>query len=378
MPRKSTTAAEARTAPGPYVFISHDSRDAELAALFSDLVRVVTANMIRCFRSSDSQGTEGIAFGDEWYGKVVDALDAASDVVCLLTPRSLERPWILFEAGMARGMRHHRPVFGLLLGIGDVGTSPFAQFQNCAATADAVEKLLTQLCAPHPQLRPDPQALSGQVRLFLDRVGAELQRLPASRRRVWRRRVPLHAEAEVLLAVTERLEQLRADVLAYMRDQGRDCRLDGIRANLLLPDDEFRDKGEFPGQLYFYAAVPAGGFKSRELGLRFAPGEGVAGKVFLDDRAFVEHRAFGVSSAKLSVMPGGLSAVAGFPLLHRDMSASFGVVCVDLIDTEVTQADLDGLLESDAVKDRVDDMARYLLDAQPTNAFLLEFSARPA
>ncbi len=85
-----------------------------------------------------------------------------------------------------------------------------------------------------------------------------------------------------------------------------------------------------------------------------------------------------MSSAKLSVMPRRLSAVAGFPLLHRDMSASFGVVCVDLIDTEMTQADLDGLLESDAVKDRVDDMARYLLDAQPTNAFLLEYSARPA
>lgn len=77
MPRKTVTAADARTAPAPYVFISHDSRDAKLAALFSDLVRAVTANMIRCFRSSDSQGTEGIAFRDEWYGKVVDAPDAA-------------------------------------------------------------------------------------------------------------------------------------------------------------------------------------------------------------------------------------------------------------------------------------------------------------
>jgi hypothetical protein len=59
--------------------------------------------MIKTFRSSDKKGTEGIDFGDEWYKRLMAMLQSTSDVVCLFTERSLERPWILFEAGVAKG-----------------------------------------------------------------------------------------------------------------------------------------------------------------------------------------------------------------------------------------------------------------------------------
>jgi hypothetical protein len=88
-------------APGPLVFISHDSRDADLAEAFSKSLRTVTAGMLKSFRSSDKKGKEGIEFGDEWYKSLMAKLQAASDVVCLFTERSLDRPWILFEAGVA-------------------------------------------------------------------------------------------------------------------------------------------------------------------------------------------------------------------------------------------------------------------------------------
>ena len=80
----------------PLVFISHDSRDAELAEAFSRLLRSVSAGMLKSFRSSDKKGTEGIEFGDEWYKRLMAKLDSASDVVCLLTERSFQRPWILY------------------------------------------------------------------------------------------------------------------------------------------------------------------------------------------------------------------------------------------------------------------------------------------
>ena len=51
----------------PLVFISHDSRDAELAEAFSKLLKSVSAGMLKSFRSSDKKGAEGIEFGDEWY-----------------------------------------------------------------------------------------------------------------------------------------------------------------------------------------------------------------------------------------------------------------------------------------------------------------------
>src|ERR1700760_749321 len=82
----------------PLVFISHDTRDAELAAEFSTLLKSASAGALKSFRSSDKKGTQGIEYGLDWYPAIMDKIDEASDVVCLLTQRSVERPWILYEA----------------------------------------------------------------------------------------------------------------------------------------------------------------------------------------------------------------------------------------------------------------------------------------
>ena len=73
-------------------------------------------------------------------------LDAASDVVCLLTQRSLERPWILYEAGVAKG-KLNTPVFGVAMGIplSRANIGPFAQFQNCDDNVESLTKLVIQL-----------------------------------------------------------------------------------------------------------------------------------------------------------------------------------------------------------------------------------------
>ena len=110
----------------PLVFISHDSRDAELAEAFSKLLKSVSAGMLKSFRSSDKKRTEGIEFGDEWYKTLMAKLETASDVVCLLTERSLDRPWILYEAGVAKG-KLGTPVHGIALGVplSRVSAGPF-------------------------------------------------------------------------------------------------------------------------------------------------------------------------------------------------------------------------------------------------------------
>jgi len=87
----------------PLVFISHDTRDAELAEEFSNLLKSASAGALKSFRSSDKKGTQGIEYGQEWYPAIMDKIDEASDVVCLLTQHSVDRPWILYEAGVAKG-----------------------------------------------------------------------------------------------------------------------------------------------------------------------------------------------------------------------------------------------------------------------------------
>lgn len=151
----------------PLVFISHDSRDAELAEAFSKLLKSVSAGMIKTFRSSDKKGADGIDFGDEWYKRLMAKLQSTSDVVCLFTERSLDRPWLLFEAGVAKG-KLNTPVVGVALGVplSRVSAGPFYQFQNMDDSESDLTKLVNQLAKRVPGLELDSDVVKVQVSGF--------------------------------------------------------------------------------------------------------------------------------------------------------------------------------------------------------------------
>jgi hypothetical protein len=151
----------------PLIFVSHDTRDAEIAEAFSRLLSSVSAGVLKSFRSSDKKGTQGIEYGVEWFPEIMSKLDAASDVVCLLTPHSINRPWILYEAGVARG-KLGTPVHGVALGIplSEASTGPFAQFQNCDETDDSLTSLVVQLVSRIPNAEPDREVVLSQVQTF--------------------------------------------------------------------------------------------------------------------------------------------------------------------------------------------------------------------
>jgi hypothetical protein len=151
----------------PLVFISHDTRDADLAEAFSKLLKSVSAGMIKTFRSSDKKAGEGIDFGDEWYKRLMERLQSTSDVVCLFTERSLDRPWLLFEAGVAKG-KLNTPVVGIALGVplNRVTTGPFYQFQNLDGSEADLTKLVQQLARRIPGLELDADVVRVQVQAF--------------------------------------------------------------------------------------------------------------------------------------------------------------------------------------------------------------------
>lgn len=175
----STSKRRANTTDGqkvsstttPLIFISHDSRDAEIAEAFSKLLSNVSMGVLKSFRSSDQKGTQGIEYGTEWYGEIMRKLDSASDVVCLLTPRSLERPWILYEAGVAKG-KLDKTVLGVALGVPlkKAATGPFAQFQNCDDSDEKLTTLVMQLCQRVPNAEPNRDVIKQQVSEFKTKV----------------------------------------------------------------------------------------------------------------------------------------------------------------------------------------------------------------
>jgi TIR domain len=167
----------------PLVFISHDARDADFADALSQLLKSASAGMLKSFRSSDKRGTEGIEFGDEWYKVLMDKLAAASDVICILTERSLERPWILFEAGVAKG-KLSTPVHGLALGVplSRSSTGPFYQFQNSDDSIQSITKLVLQLCKRVPGLEPDQGVAESQVKIFKEKCDGFLKNVDTKKK----------------------------------------------------------------------------------------------------------------------------------------------------------------------------------------------------
>ncbi|MCL6339250.1 toll/interleukin-1 receptor domain-containing protein [Pectobacterium carotovorum subsp. carotovorum] len=159
------------------VFISHDTRDAEIAEAFSRLLSSVSAGVLKSFRSSDKKGNQGIEYGVEWYPEIMKKLEASSDVVCLLTPNSINRPWILFEAGVAKG-KLDTPVHGIALGIrlNIAATGPFAQFQNLDDDVDSLTALVIQLVRRIPNSEPDHEVVKTQVEAFKQKIAAFLER----------------------------------------------------------------------------------------------------------------------------------------------------------------------------------------------------------
>lgn len=155
------------------VFISHDTRDAEIAEEFSILLKKISAGVLKSFRSSDKKGNQGIEYGVEWYPEIIKNIQQASDVVCLLTPNSIDRPWILFEAGMAKG-KLNTPILGITLGISlkNASTGPFAQFQNCGDDEQSLCKLVYQLVDRIPNSEPDDETIKIHVQKFKSNVDA--------------------------------------------------------------------------------------------------------------------------------------------------------------------------------------------------------------
>lgn len=153
------------------VFISHDNRDADLAEAFANLLSDVSAGMLKSFRSSDKKGSSGIEFGTEWYKAIMSQLSDATDVVALLTKHSIDRPWILYEAGVAKG-KLDTNVLGIALGVPleKVSTGPFGQFQNCGDDEDSLTKMVIQLLRRNPDASPREEAVRVQVRVFLEGV----------------------------------------------------------------------------------------------------------------------------------------------------------------------------------------------------------------
>jgi hypothetical protein len=84
----------------PILFISHACSDAEFANAVKQEIEKVFANGVNVFCTS-SPGT--ISVGSDWLSDIENKLEVAQAVIAIVTPISIERPWLWFEIGATWG-----------------------------------------------------------------------------------------------------------------------------------------------------------------------------------------------------------------------------------------------------------------------------------
>ncbi|HRF17692.1 MAG TPA: toll/interleukin-1 receptor domain-containing protein, partial [Chitinophagaceae bacterium] len=87
-------------------FISHYSGDKAIAELFSGALRRITLEQISPWFSSDSTGGSGLKPGDIWFNQILSKITQSKAVVSLLTPNSVNRPWVYFESGIGQALEN--------------------------------------------------------------------------------------------------------------------------------------------------------------------------------------------------------------------------------------------------------------------------------
>ena len=80
----------------PTLFISHASSDADFANAVKQEIEKVLANGVSVFATS-SPGA--IPVGQDWRSNIEEKLDLAQAIIAIVTPVSIERPWLWFEIG---------------------------------------------------------------------------------------------------------------------------------------------------------------------------------------------------------------------------------------------------------------------------------------
>ena len=139
------------------VFISHASEDEPLARAWMDIIRSLPGKTEVPFLAEDSR--RGIHSGDKWAEKIDKALIEAHTTIAILTPSSNDRPWVLWESGVAYGMdKKFIPVFCYLK---KESVNPvFSRFQaHDVSKRESAADLCKELFYPNENLSETDKAL---------------------------------------------------------------------------------------------------------------------------------------------------------------------------------------------------------------------------
>lgn len=86
------------------IFISLTHADTAIADALKDAVKQLFSEQVEVHYSTSKKRGEGIKPGEEWFQWIKDNVKEADIALILITPASVQKPWILWEAGAVTGV----------------------------------------------------------------------------------------------------------------------------------------------------------------------------------------------------------------------------------------------------------------------------------
>ncbi len=237
------------------VFISHSHDEKELALAWRDLVRATTAGVVKVWLSTDTNPGGGMPIGEEWRESLYRNLREATHVFAVVSSRSLNRPWVVWEAGVATGIAKERKLVPLVFSmpIGEL-SGPISSYQAYGAEdRDTVKEVCYRLSRDAGQ-DPDISIWDAPIERYLAQVA--------------RFRPPRAASPEDLEAWRLRFTTLR--------DQGREAEVPQLAEQFyasLETDPAAVDRRihELLSDVYLRLRRPEKALEELERALAFAP-----------------------------------------------------------------------------------------------------------
>jgi tetratricopeptide (TPR) repeat protein len=179
------------------VFISLTAQDTPIAEALAEALQELFGETLQSHFSTSKQLGSGIGAGEIWFRWITERIEHCAAVLVLVTPASVNKPWILWEAGAVAGATFATSgqqlslsrVMPLIYQVpNEMVPSPlqasqvqFTQGDQPASFGFLLDQLLAQLLAhlPHSRVAEFGRKRDGVIKRYLERVQRHLQDAPA-------------------------------------------------------------------------------------------------------------------------------------------------------------------------------------------------------
>lgn len=153
------------------VFISHSHDEKALALAWKSLIKTTCLGTVTVWLSSDSNPEGGMTLGKEWRTTVYEQLKKAQFVLAIVSPQSNNRPWIMWECGVATGVDQERKLVPIVysMAVGDL-SGPLSSYQ---AYSGDESKAVGEVCgrlAKEAGLDANPDDWELQLKRYKDAI----------------------------------------------------------------------------------------------------------------------------------------------------------------------------------------------------------------